>query len=224
MYAFVKHFALNDQETHRDHLGLITWSNEQTIREVYLKPFEMTIVDNYSEVSYNKPIYDDEMNITSYTYETTTLPSTFGIMTSFNRIGSTWAGGDYRLITKILREEWGYNGFVLTDYEVRSYMFTEQALAAGGDAKLTTVDWGDFSLKDNPEYHKYAYDAAHHILYTVVNSSGMNGFIHGVKFVNGFAYYKIMLIVADVILLASISLVSVKLGKKLYKLKKEEEY
>lgn len=224
MYAFVKHFALNDQETHRDHLGLITWSNEQTIREVYLKPFEMTIVDNYSEVSYNKPIYDDEMNITGYTYETTTLPSTFGIMTSFNRIGTTWAGGDYRLITKILREEWGYNGFVLTDYEVRSYMFTDQALAAGGDAKLTTVDWGDFSLKDNPAYHKYAYDAAHHILYTVVNSSGMNGFIHGVKFVNGFAYYKIMLIVADVILLASISLVSIKLGKKLYKLKKEEEY
>ena len=223
MYAFVKHFALNDQETHRDHLGLVTWSNEQTIREIYLKPFEMTIVDNYSEVSYNKPIYDEDMNIVGYTYETTSLPSTFGIMTSFNRIGSTWAGGDYRLITKILREEWGYNGFVLTDYEVRTYMHTDQALAAGGDAKLTTVDWGGFSLSDNPAYHKYAYDAAHHILYTVVNSSGMNGFIHGVKFVNGFAYYKIMLIVADVALLTSIAIVSVKLGKKTYKLKKEEE-
>ena len=51
----------------------------------------------------------------------------------------------------------------------------------------------------------------------------MNGFIHGVVFVNGFAYYKIMLIVADVILGAAISLVFVKLGKKIYKLKKEEE-
>ena len=116
-----------------------------------------------------------------------------------------------------------YNGFVLTDYEVTSYMHTDQALAAGGDAKLTTVDWGGFCLKDNPEYHKYAYDAAHHILYTVVNSSGMNGFIQGVIFVNGFAYYKIMLIVADVALLTAISIISIKLIKKIKRLKKEEE-
>ena len=223
MYAFIKHFALNDQETHRDHLGLVTWSNEQAIREIYLKPFEMTIADNYCEVSYNKPIYDENMNITGYTYETTSLHATFAVMTSFNRIGATWAGGHYRLITKVLREEWGFNGFVLTDYEVKTYMYTDQALAAGGDAKLTTVDWGIFSLKDNPAYHKYAYDAAHHILYTVVNSSGMNGFIHGVQFMNGFAYYKIMLIVADVGLLTAIAIISVKLGKKIYKIKKEEE-
>ena len=143
-------------------------------------------------------------------------------MTSFNRIGTTWAGGHYNLITNVLRKEWGFNGFVLTDYEVTSYMHTDQALAAGGDAKLTTVDWGGFSLKDNPAYHKYAYDAAHHILYTVVNSSGMNGFIHGVRFVNGFAYYKIMLIALDVALVTSIAIVSIKLVKKVKKLKEEE--
>ena len=223
MYAFVKHFALNDQETHRDHLGLVTWCNEQAIREIYLKPFEMTIVDYYSEVSYNKPVYDENMNIIDYTYETTSLPATFGVMTSFNRIGATWAGGHYRLITNVLRNEWGYNGFVLTDYEVTSYMHTHQALAAGGDAKLTTVDWGGFSLKDNPEYLKYAYDAAHHILYTVVNSSGMNGFIHGVIYVNGFAYYKIMLIVADIALLTAITIISVKMVKKIKKYRKEQE-
>lgn len=223
MYAFVKHFALNDQETHRDHLGIATWSNEQAIREIYLKPFEMTIVDNSCEVSYYKPIYDEDLNITGYTYENSIVDATFGIMTSFNRIGATWAGGHYRLITNVLRNEWGFNGFVLTDYEVTSYMHTDQALAAGGDAKLTTVDWGGFSLKNNPEYHKYAYDAAHHILYTVVNSSGMNGFIHGVRFVNGFAYYKIMLIVADVALVVGITLIGIKLGKRIYKIKKEEQ-
>ena len=223
LYAFIKHFALNDQETHRDHLGLVTWSNEQTIREIYLKPFEMTILDNNQEVTYNKPIYDENNKIVDWTVEVATLPHTFGVMTSFNRIGTTWAGGDYRLITKILRQEWGYNGFVLTDYEVRSYMHTHQALAAGGDAKLTTVDWGGFSLKNSPAYHKYAYDAAHHILYTVVNSSGMNGFIHGVKFVNGFAYYKIMLICVDVALATVITILSIKMAKRIKKIKKEEE-
>ena len=222
MYAFIKHFALNDQETHRDHLGLVTWSNEQTIRETYLKPFEMAILNNNTTVEYNKPIYDEDRNIIGYSYETATLPGTFAVMTSFNRIGTTWAGGHYNLITNVLRKEWGFNGFVLTDYEVTSYMHTDQALAAGGDAKLTTVDWGGFSLKDNPAYHKYAYDAAHHILYTVVNSSGMNGFIHGVRFVNGFAYYKIMLIALDVALVTSIAIVSIKLVKKVKKLKEEE--
>ena len=223
LYAFIKHFALNDQETHRDHLGLVTWSNEQTIREIYLKPFEMTIKDNYQEVKYNSPIYDEDGEIIGYEPKTSYLPATFGIMTSFNRIGTTWAGGHYRLITKVLREEWGYNGFVLTDYEVRTYMDTDQSLAAGGDAKLTTVDWGGFSLKDNPGYQQCAVNSAHHILYTVVNSAGMNGFIHGVRYVNGFAYYKLILAAIDTVVGAAVIVLSTIMIKKYFKMKKEEE-
>ena len=127
-------------------------------------------------------------------------------MTSFNRIGATWAGGHYNLVTEVLREEWGFNGFVLTDYEVGSgkgsYMGTPQTLGAGGDGKLKTVGMDalfGFNIKDYPELKSLARDAAHHILYTVVNSAGMNGFVHGVEFVNGFAYYKIILIVWDVL-------------------------
>ena len=144
-------------------------------------------------------------------------------MTSFNRIGTTWAGGHYRLITKVLREEWGYNGFVLTDYEVRTYMDTDQSLAAGGDAKLTTVDWGGFSLKDNPGYQQCAVNSAHHILYTVVNSAGMNGFIHGVRYVNGFAYYKLILAAIDTVVGAAVIVLSTIMIKKYFKMKKEEE-
>ena len=223
LYAFIKHFALNDQETHRDHLGLITWSNEQTIREIYLKPFEMTIKDNYQEVKYNEPVYNENGKIVDYVEKTALLPATFGVMSSFNRIGTTWAGGHYRLLTNVLRNEWGYNGFVLTDYEVRSYMYTDQSLAAGGDAKLTTVDWGDFSLKDSPEYHLYAYNAAHHILYTVVNSAGMNGFVHGVRYVNGFAYYKLIIAAVDIVCGAAIIALSTILIRKFLRIKKEEK-
>ncbi len=227
MYGFIKHFALNDQETHRDHLGLITWASEQTIRETYLKPFEMCIKDNFIKVSYNDPIKDANGNITGYTKKEAELPATFGLMTSFNRIGTTWAGGNYNLITGVLRNEWGYNGFVLTDYEVPSYMVTNQALAAGGDAKLKTVDMvnlfnDSYSLKNNKAYQTYARNAAHHILYTVVNSAGMNGYVHGCRFVNGFAYYKFILIGFDAIALISVSLLTIKVIKNIRKAKKED--
>ena len=135
MYAFLKHFALNDQETHRDQLGLVTWSNEQAIREIYLKPFQMVIEDNYVEINVNVPVYDENGEITGYEeeFETKVVPAATAIMSSFNRIGPTWAGGNYNLLTEVLREEWGFKGFVLTDYEVSSYMGTTQCLAAGGD-------------------------------------------------------------------------------------------
>ena len=206
MYAFIKHFAVNDQETHRDERGLATFVEEQAIREIYLKPFEMTILDNNVEIFYNEAIKDENGNITGYEKKYTTVPAATAIMTSFNRIGATWAGGHYNLVTEVLREEWGFNGFVLTDYEVGSgkgsYMGTPQTLGAGGDGKLKTVGMDalfGFNIKDYPELKSLARDAAHHILYTVVNSAGMNGFVHGVEFVNGFAYYKIILIVWDVL-------------------------
>ncbi len=205
MYAFVKHFALNDQETHRDHYGLVTWADEQTIREVYLKPFELCLRDNDIEIKYNEAITDEDGNITGYTAKTATMSAMTAVMSSFNRIGKTWAGGNYDLLTKILRKEWGFNGFILTDYEVNNYMHTRQSLAAGSDAKLTTVDWLNFSLEGDAEYQGYARDAAHHILYTVVNSAGMNGYVHGVKFVEGMAYYKIILIVWDVLAAAGLA-------------------
>lgn len=222
MYAYLKHFALNDQETHRDHLGLVTWADEQTIREIYLKPFEMCIKDNTVTVNYNEAVKDEEGNITGYTMKTAEMPAATAIMSSFNRIGTIWAGGNYNLITGVLRNEWGFNGFVITDYEVTSYMFTDQCLAAGGDAKLTTVDWSKYSLEGRPEYQAYARNAAHHILYTVVNSAGMNGYVHGVEFVAGFAYYKIIIIVLDVVAAAGIGVLIWRLVLRVKKLRKGE--
>ena len=201
MYAFIKHFALNDQETHRDHLGLVTWANEQAIREIYLRPFRMTLADNTVEICYNEPITDENGKVTGYAMKSREMTAPVAVMTSFNRIGETWAGGNYNLITGVLREEWGFNGFVLTDYEVGSYMFTLQSIAAGGDAKLTTVDWTNFMLKDNAAYQGYGRDAAHHLLFTVVNSAGANGFVHGVAFHTGMAYYKLGLFAWDALAL-----------------------
>ena len=222
MYAFIKHFALNDQETHRDERGIATFAEEQAIREIYLKPFEMTILDNNVEITYNEAVTDEDGNIVGYTAKTTEVPATTAVMTSFNRIGTTWAGGHYNLITGVLRGEWGFEGFVLTDYEVGSgkgsYMDTLQTLAAGGDGKLKTVGMDalfGFDITKHENYYSYARDAAHHILYTVVNSAGMNGFVHGVKFVNGFAYYKLILIGWDIAAAVAIVLLAFRLRRKL---------
>ena len=230
MYAFIKHFALNDQETHRDERGLATFAEEQAIREIYLKPFEMTILDNTVEIFYNEAIKDESGKIIGYEKKTTTVPAATAIMTSFNRIGATWAGGHYNLITEVLREEWGFNGFVLTDYEVGagkgSYMDTLQTIAAGGDGKLKTVGMDalfGFDVSKHPEYQGYARDAAHHILYTVVNSAGMNGFVHGVEYIKPFAYYKIILIVWDTLAVPATALLTVNLVKKVRAMKEDEE-
>ena len=87
VYAYIKHFALNDQETNRTGM-LCTWSNEQAIREIYLKPFEIAVKEGGAKA----------------------------VMSSFNYIGTQWAGGTYPLQTTVLRDEWGFRGFVLTDY------------------------------------------------------------------------------------------------------------
>ena len=222
MYAFIKHFALNDQETHRDERGIATFADEQTIREIYLKPFEMTIVGNTVEIGYNEPIKNGNGKITGYTWKTTTVPAATAVMTSFNRIGATWAGGHYDLITDVLRGEWGFVGFVLTDYEVGagkgSYMGTLQSLGAGGDAKLKTVGMDalfGFDISKYPEYQEFGREAAHHILYTVVNSAGMNGFVHGVEYVKGFAYYKLIIIGWDILALAGLCWMGIVLARRI---------
>ena len=230
MYAFIKHFALNDQETHRDERGIATFAEEQAIREIYLKPFEMTIIDNEVEIRYNEALKDSDGNTTSYVSKKTTVPAATALMTSFNRIGATWAGGHYNLITGVLRNEWGFKGFVLTDYEVGSgkgaYMDTNQSLAAGGDAKLKTVGMDSifgYDIAKNKAYQGYARDAAHHILYTVVHSQGMNGFVHGVEFVNGVAYYNFILLGWDIVAVAGITVLTFVIIKSLTKKKKEVE-
>ena len=97
-------------------------------------------------------------------------------------------------------------------------MDTLQTLGAGGDGKLKTVGMDalfGFDISKHPAYQSYGRDAAHHILYTVVNSAGMSGFVHGVEYVNGFAYYKIILIVWDVLAVPAFIWMSVKLVKKI---------
>ena len=217
IYTCIKHFALNEQENHRgdrngfngkgEH-GLVTWANEQSIREIYLRPFEKTVKSGTVDIKYYS-LETDENGDEHFKAMTAQIPACNAIMTSFNRIGFTWAGGDYNLMTNVLRKEWGFNGFAVTDFDNGGYMDATQMILAGADGKLSAVGTKDYDgksfdfnrLSETEKY--YARQAAHRILYADVNSAGMNGFIHGVS-PNGFAYYKIILIALDALAAAGI--------------------
>ena len=144
VYAYIKHFAINDQETNRDNNGLLTWLNEQAMREIYLKPFEACVKSG---------------NCTA-------------VMSSFNRLGTEWAGGCYRLLTTILRNEWGFHGFVITDYGIKNYLNADQMLRAGGD--LSLAQFRAPSSMSTATDISVIRKAAKNILYTVANSNALN--------------------------------------------------
>ena len=198
VYAFIKHFALNDQEDYRN--GVATYSNEQAIREIYLKPFQTCIEDRgTTKIMVQK--YDNG----TYTQTEAEVPAVMAVMTSFNRIGCTWSGGNYQLITKVLRDEWGFNGIVLTDYDNGGYMDTEQCIRAGGDLKLTAMG-SDAELDiSNSASQYYSRQAMKHVLYTIVNSNAMNGIVHGTSVGElPFANYYFILIAEGIIAAALI--------------------
>ena len=132
--------------------------------------------------------------VAKFTKEMVEIPAVMGVMTAFNRIGCTWAGGNYNLITGVLRNEWGFNGSVITDYDNGGYMNTEQCLRAGGDLKLTAYGSNVYVNINNAASQYYARQAMKHVLYTTVNSNAMNGYVHGVKVAGmPFAYYKLII-------------------------------
>ena len=122
-----KHFALNDVESHRTDNGPCVWANEQAMRELYLKAFEIAIEEPVMELKY----LDADGNT-----QTKTMRGTLGVMSSFNRIGSVWTGGCEALMTGVLRDEWGFLGTVVTDYNGSQYMNVEEGVTAGNDLML----------------------------------------------------------------------------------------
>lgn len=142
VYSFMKHFALNDQETNRTNM-VCTWANEQSIRETYLKPFEMSVKEGGAQA----------------------------VMSSFNYIGYTYAGADSALLQTVLRGEWGFKGFVLTDYfGGYGYQNADQEVRAGNDSMLATTKITNHITDKSATSVKAMRQAAHNILYTAANS------------------------------------------------------
>lgn len=164
LFLHIKHFALNDQDTNRGdrgnfrnedpYNGLCTYAGEQSIRELYLKPFELAVTEGGAN----------------------------GVMTSYNRIGDTWAGGHYGLLTEVLRNEWGMRGNVLTDYAGTfgyEYMDMNQGLRAGNTQWLFTGNEFPVGDRTSAEAVHYMQKAAKDILYAEASSSRVNNQRYG---------------------------------------------
>lgn len=195
VYTDLKHFAVNDQETNRQ--GVATYLTEQALREIYLKPFEIAVKGEDDPAYSAKATEDIEAGRISE------FKGSTGMMSSFNRIGTRWAGGDYRLLTTILREEWGFDGVVISDYiTVGTLMPAKQAIYAGNDLILTSTQperWND-SSESNAEDMYVLRKAAHNILYAVANSNSVNVEVIGYKM----ELWLVALIVVDCVAVAAV--------------------
>ena len=170
-YAMVKHYALNDQESYRVQ-HLCTWATEQTAREIYLRPFEITIKESSTEMKY---ISDDQGTV-----ETVEMPGCTALMSSFNYVGTQWSGGSHALCTEVPRGEWGFTGCIITDFNLYGYMDKNWALDGGTDMHLTYAAMTPaFQGTGEASVVARLREASHRVLYTVVNSNAMQGMAPG---------------------------------------------
>lgn len=148
VHVVMKHFALNDCE--QDRIGLGVWINEQAAREVYLKAFQA-------------PVEVGNAN---------------GVMIAYTRWGAVWSGGNYGLVTGILRNEWGCDGMVITDNVLTQYVNGPDGVMAGVsiyDAMMSFVTDTLPKYKNDAVIVNAMREACHHNLYAIANSCGMNG-------------------------------------------------
>lgn len=183
VYGYMKHFAMNEQETNRWAM-ICTWTTEQAMRELYLKPFEICVKEGKATA----------------------------VMSSFNYIGGRWAGGHKQLLTNVLRDEWGFHGFVETDYFAGAYnMNADQMLEAGGDCCLSTFDIGTNFASDTEGATSLQHmrTACRNIMYTVVNSRAYAGDVN-----TGMEGWMKMLIGIDIVVILALIAAEVMMVKK----------
>ena len=195
IYCYIKHFVLNDAESNCRCVS--TWATEQSIREIYLEPFRKAVEDG----------------------------GALAVMNSFARIGTTWTGAHYGLITEVLRNEWGFEGFVITDFSGNSafaaygiYLETFDAahglLAGTNTWDSSATQWTDDLLEyysDDATVVTAMREAAHHILYVVANSAAMNGYDENTTIQSNTPWWEIALVVLMVVLVAFLIFAIVKL-------------
>ena len=190
VFTYIKHFAMNEQEAfcrswccgmHMDdsldryqnpEWMLMTWATEQTMREIYLKAFEIAIKEATTDLHY----LDDQGN--EQVVENFRCAN--GVMTAFCCVGNTWSGGNHGLLQTVLRDEWGFEGTALTDYALHDFMYPDQMIRNGGTACLQS-NRKNFVDQDNPSATTVTYlqKATHEMCYMVANSNAMDGIAPG---------------------------------------------
>ena len=193
--TYLKHFALNEGEYLRNYCSV--WATEQVMRELYLKPFEIAIKKSSMSVNFV------DGNGETKSFETSAV---HGIMTAFNRVGNTWAGGNAELLKTVLREEWGFCGIVISDNMRPEWtdMNADLMLRGGGNICLSGQR-KEYADNKSATFVKALRDSVHGISFAVVNSNVMNGISPGSYISYGLAPWEKVLIATDLIFFAFLS-------------------
>ena len=170
--AYIKHFALNEQENNRN--GVSIWLNEQTLREIYLRPYEFAVIE----------------------------ANAYNAMASFTRIGAKYCPASKELLTDFLRGELGMKGLVVTDMYNIGYKSAHMPvfLMAGTDIPDGEVTADKVYDKYKTGYGSVAQqmrEAAKRVLYSTVHSNAMNGYSSSTKIIPITPSWMVALIVAD---------------------------
>lgn len=194
MFCYVKHFALNETDTGRTAL-ISTWADEQTMRELYLKAFEIAIKNAKMTINY----YDEDGVMAQRTMRAATA-----VMAAQNGVGTVAGECSYALLTSVLRNEWGFQGMVISDYWVwGDNSLRDLAVRAGCDSYLCMYVPSMWSLDDydSATARTAMRSAIRNIAYAVVNSNAMQGYAPGAVQKTAMSPWQKMLIAADAVIL-----------------------
>lgn len=191
----IKHFALNDEECYNNDRSRVTvWADEQTMREIYLKPFEIAVKSARCSEKY---ISDNQGTV-----KTKVVRAATGIMNCMNYFGFTWGGASYELNTSLLRDEWGFQGMIISDMVMNAGSNSvDQCLRSGTD---TWMAWGKafttlIQDKESATGITTIRRAVKNMCFAYANANAMNKVAPGASFVYDMAGWKVGLIVANCI-------------------------
>lgn len=188
LYAYIKHFALNDTDMNRSSVAV--FANEQVCRELYFKAFEICVKKAEGEIKY----YDSETK----SQQTKTVKASRGLMTSMNYIGVQSPTNSYDLLTSLLREEWGFEGMVETDFTSGTYKSKDVGYRVGNDLWMA-LSIADLDL-ESATAKWCARNAIHNIAYVVVNSNAYDQTAPGALVTYSMSPWNVALIAIDVVL------------------------
>ena len=200
LFCQIKHFFLNDQETCR-HLNICTWATEQAMREIYMKPYEITIKEAMMSIKY---ISDAEGTVSMVKMRAAT-----GVMTALNAIGTHPSTCNYGMLTNVLRGEWGFNGFVISDFDLyynqpeHNYSLRTGLSAWMSMSKCYSEDYDSAIMRNTMRR------ALHDLIYAEVNSATYNGVAPGTIVYYTMSPWEIGLIAGSCIVWAGIAAVIV---------------
>lgn len=187
----VKHFVLMEMETHRSP-NTCTWLTEQALREIYLKPFEIVIKTAKKTIRC--------LSVESAQSEFVTIPACDFIMVADSAIGTLWCGANSALLTNVLRNEWGYQGTVISDMHMNlNAVAIRRILEAGCDAILSIQSNVKLAFDEykTPAGRALIRQAVKNLCYTQVNSNLMQGIAPGSLIQYGMSAWRKGLLVAN---------------------------